>query len=360
MEPQLLPVLNKNNTSETPTKAEEHDRNPVPERRKVNSFLDAMVDGREYSSLLDVQPNNINLVEEIQRALADIEKARGRRCICYISNVLRAGEPSTPVELQDDLPFAELVGSIPVETKDIDIFVVTPGGSAQQINNFVNRLRPRFDNVAFLIPHMCMSAGTIWVMSGDDIVMDERGFLGPTDPQVLNRENRMVPAQSLFTLVHQIQEDGQRAISKGQQPSWSDLQLLKLLDPKELGNALGATGYSEQLVSEYLKKYKFRTWIQHSSTGAQVNDDDRQMRAKEIAKKLSSHDAWKAHSHGIFRDVLWNEIKLKISHPDDSTLRAMRRMWALCYWIFDNTEVRKLFLSTDYTLLKIKPKTGEK
>lgn len=327
----------------------------IPQKPLVSSLLDAMKDGREYSSLLEVRTEAINLVTEIRRAVKDIEDIRGRPLLCYVGNVVRAGDQFTSIELADDLPFAELVAAAPAESKQIDMLVVTPGGSGQQVSSFVHKLRPRFENVAFIVPHMCMSAGTIFVASGNEIVMDERGFLGPIDPQVRNREGLMVPAQALFTLVSKIRDDGQKALQSGQNPTWTDIQLLKLVDPKELGNAIAGTNYAVQLVREYLKTYKFSDWSIHSSSGKPVTALDKEARADEIARLLSSHEEWKTHSHGIFRDVLFQKLRIKITHPDATLTRAIRRLWALLYWSFENTNIQKVFLSQQYSLFKAKP-----
>lgn len=322
----------------------------------VSSLLDAMKDGREYSSLLEVQANNINLVSEIRRGVAEVEEARGRPLICYVSNVLRAGDVGTTIDLADDLPFAELVAAVPSNIREVDVFVVTPGGSGQQVNSFVNKLRPRFDFVGFVVPHMCMSAGTLWVTSGNEIVMDARAFLGPIDPQVRNREGRFVPAQALFTLVADIQKQGEESIAKGQQPTWTNIQLLRLLDPKELGDALAASHYSVQLATDYLNKYKFASWTIRDSSKQLVTPQYRLATAKKVAALLGSHNEWKAHSHGIFPDVLHEKCGLQITRPDAKLTRAMRRLWALCYWTFENTEIQKIYLSRSYSLFRSKPK----
>lgn len=312
-----------------------------------------MKDGREYSSLLEVSVAGLRIDLELRRALAEIEALRGRPLLCYAANVLRAGEPNTTIELADDLPFAEMVESVPTERRAVDILVVTPGGSAQQVSSFVQKLRPRFESVAFIVPHMCMSAGTILVMSGNEIVMDARGFLGPIDPQVRNREGQWLPAQALFTLVARIQEEGQKALAKGQNPDWSALQLLKLLDAKDLGNAIAATDYAVLLVRQYLEQYKFSSWNKHTSTGQPVKPEERMQRAEWIAKQLSDHSAWKTHSHGIFPDVLSDRLKLQITTPDEELTRAIRRFWALAYWLFERARLRKVFISANYCLFKV-------
>ncbi len=315
-----------------------------------------MQDGREYSSLLEVQPNNVNLVAEIRRAVAEVAEARGRPLICYVANVLRAGDVGTAIELADDLPFAELVAAVPSKERAVDVFVVTPGGSGQQVNSFVSKLRPRFDFVGFVIPHMCMSAGTLWVTSGNEIVMDDRAFLGPIDPQVRNREGRFVPAQALFTLVTDIQKKGEAALAQGMQPRWTDVQLLRLLDPKELGDALAASHYSVQLATDYLNRFKLADWTKRQSSQQPVTPEHRQKTALKIATLLGSHDEWKAHSHGIFPDVLHARCGLRITKPDPNLTRAMRRLWALFYWVFENTDIQKTYISNTYSMFRTKPK----
>ena len=105
---------------------------------------------------------------------------------------------STSIDNNDDLPFAEMISTIPSELKNIDVILVTPGGSAQQVAKFVDKLRPRFDDVAFILPYMAMSAGTIFAMSGNDIIMGKNSYIGPTDPQVPNKDGFYVPAQGCY------------------------------------------------------------------------------------------------------------------------------------------------------------------
>ncbi len=316
---------------------------------KPISALDSIKDGREYASLAELNvTGGVDIGTDLHRAVAEIEAIRKRPLICYAGNVARMGE-GTSIELADDLPFSELVDSVDLAEKAVDIMIATPGGLGQQVHNFVCKLRPRFDHVAFLVPHMAMSAGTIWALSGNEIIMDRRGFLGPIDPQVLSKEGRWLPAQSLSVLVKQIQDEGAKALMAGRQPDWASLQLLKNIDPKELGNALSGTKYSIQLASTYLSTYKFAGW---------KTIPDREKRANEIAAKLCSHDEWKTHSHGIFRDVLWDKCQIKITPVEETPglERALRRLWALFYWSFERTDMQKIYLARKYTLFRLRQK----
>jgi ClpP class serine protease len=90
------------------------------------------------------------------------------------------------------------------DATSVDVMVVTPGGVGQQVSQFVNALRKRFTSVEFILPYMCMSAGTLWALSGDRIWMDSRAFIGPIDPQVRSKSGEFVPAQSILILLERI------------------------------------------------------------------------------------------------------------------------------------------------------------
>jgi hypothetical protein len=325
---------------------------------KVVSLLDLMKDGSEYASLVASGTGvAADIASDLRKAIAEIEAIRKRPLICYAGNIVRAGSAFTSIELADDLPFSELVDSVDKNEKQIDLMIATPGGSGQQVHNFVCKLRPRFDHVAFLIPHMAMSAGTIWALSGNDLIMDSRGFLGPIDPQVPNRDGRWVPAQALSTLIKQIQEEGAKALKGGSQPEWASLQLLKHIDAKELGDSISATKYGIQLASIYLSTYKFSDWKNHKN-GTPVTQTERESRALTIATQLSSHDEWKAHSHGIFRDVLWDKCRIKITHAESipGLERALRRLWAILYFAFEGSDIQKIYFSQKYPLFRLRSK----
>ncbi|MCJ7576613.1 MAG: hypothetical protein MUO80_08090 [Dehalococcoidia bacterium] len=322
-------------------------------KKVVDSLLDAMQDGREYESLLDVAVPNMNFRDELRRGIADIEAIRHHQLIVYAANVINAPAGSSPdISYVDDLPFSEMVSAIPAGTDTLDILIVTPGGSVQQVSQFVNHLRPRFGSVAFIIPYMAMSAGTIWALSGNEIWMDARAFIGPIDPQVPGKDGRFVPAQAILALLKEIQANGQKNIDNGKNPGWSDVMILQNMDAKEIGNALSLSKYSIQLATEYLKVYKLRDWIH--GNGTQATDAERAATADKVANLLCSHEHWRTHSHGITRDIAHSELGLKISRPEDvpGLERAIRRFWAVLYFLFDNSDIMKVFVSDQYSIFK--------
>jgi hypothetical protein len=76
------------------------------------------------------------------------------------------------------------------------VFVLeTNGGSVEVVVRIVDTIRHHYpDCVEFVVPNYAFSAGTVLVLSGDDIYMDYFSVLGPTDPQIPDRDGRYTPA----------------------------------------------------------------------------------------------------------------------------------------------------------------------
>lgn len=317
--------------------------------KTVNSLLDNMKDGNEYGSIVSLStPPEMDLFDDVIRGLQEIEDIRKRPCLTYVGNVVHTGKGDSGIDSTDDLPFIEMVQRVPSEHKKVDFFLATLGGSAHQVSRFINCLRSHFDQVDFIIPSFCMSAGTLFALSGDNIWMTERACFGPIDPQVPTKDGRYVPAQALLLLVAELQKQGDDAIKKSGTVPWTAVRIIDSIDKKELGDAITASNYSKMMASQFLINFKFRNWQVREGSGMEVTPQYREDRADEIADALVSHDRWKNHGHAISRDVLWSEIKLRIKHPNDGLERAIIRLWALFNWIFDKTSILKMIGSKEY------------
>ncbi|MBI3948268.1 MAG: hypothetical protein HY321_20295 [Armatimonadetes bacterium] len=256
------------------------------------------------------------------------------------------------IDASDDLPFSEMVQAGPRAAAEVDIYLATRGGSAHQISRFVNCLRARFQQVDFLVPSFCMSAGTLFALSGDHIWMTARACLGPIDPQVPTVDGRYVPAQALLLLVQQLRQQGDEAMRRGQPVPWTAVRVIDTLDKKELAEAITASDYSRTMASQFLQSYKFRHWRVRESSRQEVTAEYRENRADTIAAALVSHERWKSHGHAIPRHVLWQEIQLRIDEPAPDLERAMVRLWALLNWVFDKTNVLKFITSANYRYVR--------
>lgn len=315
-----------------------------------NSLLDVMQDGREFESLFSYRYPNINIMLELRRCISEIEEIRHHPVVCYIADVLK-GKPFSSIEHMDDLPFKEMIENVPANETEIDIVLVTRGGDPDQINSFVSVLRPRFERVNFILLDKAMSAGTMFIMSGDEIIMSPQSKFGPIDPQVQNNIGRYVPAQSLLLALDDIRKRGEERIIQGMQPLWTDLQLLNQIDVRDIGVAKIASQHSIDMVAHFLANYKFLSWNNHAD-GREVTRREKEQRANRIAALLCKHSHWKSHGYTINRDIAESVLQLKITHSEsiEGLDRAMRRMWAVIFWIFESTPYTKFLISNNYCI----------
>ncbi len=324
----------------------------VSRTKTVDSIYESIKEGNEYGSIVSIIPKpDLDLINEIIKGLKTIENIRSRPCLAYIGNVIKNTSDSGIVT-SDDLPFSEMLKQVPMNIEDIDIFIATMGGSAHQVSRFVNFLRSRFKSVDFLIPSFCMSAGTLFSLSGDHIWMTPTACLGPIDPQIPTKDGRFVPAQALLLLISQLQDQGDQALKKSGSVPWTAVRIIDSIDKKELGDAITASTYSITMAQEFLVNYKFKNWMIRETSQTPVTDSYKKERALAIARDLATHDIWKSHGHSISREILWEKIKLKIDHPSLELENAISKLWALCYWLFDKTPILKIIVSEQYRFVR--------
>lgn len=191
--------------------------------------------------------------------------------------------------------------------KRVAIILDTPGGSAEVVERMVETIRTFYDDVAFIIPDRAMSAGTIFAMSGDIILMDYFSRLGPIDPQVL-KDDRFVPALSYLIQYERLLEKDRRG-----ELTNAEFALLSKFDLAELHQFEEARELSISLLKNWLAKYKFKNWKMTATQTRPVTHQMREERAEQIAKALSESTRWHSHGRGISRETLQSdEIKLKI------------------------------------------------
>lgn len=195
----------------------------------------------------------------------------------------------------------------------IAIILDTVGGVVEVVERMVTVIRRHYAEVDFLIPDRSMSAGTVFVMAGDRIFMNYFSCLGPIDPQIV-KNRRLVPAMSYLNQYQRLYE---RAESS--QLNTAELILLNNFDAGELYQFEQARLLSQDLLTEWLSKYKFRNWDIHSSTGNPVTPQERRQRAEEIANVLGDYERWRSHGRAISRDTLVSDpIRLKIEKIEDN------------------------------------------
>jgi hypothetical protein len=315
--------------------------------RKPDTLLNCMKDGREYESIVKFKDKeHIDFGQELQKAIAEIKAIRGREIICYAGNVLKKNlKKSVSIDNDDDLPFSEMINSLPSGTEELDIILVTGGGSANQVAKFVDKLRGK--RVTFLIPNIAMSAGTIFALSGDEIIMGANSYLGPVDPQVVDKDGAMVSAQVILNVLEVIERRMVDAENNKMPHRRTDIHLLNNINPYRVGVAQNSTDLIIGMLVDYLVKYRLKNWSPHPDKKPAIHSE-RVKKAREIAEKFCNHSIWKSHDKGITRLEAYELCDLEITAVESITglERAFRRFWALLYYTFKSTHVRKIYGTT--------------
>jgi hypothetical protein len=212
-----------------------------------------------------------------------------------------------PLEYGHDLRVRNAIEPIEPKAARLLVILETNGGSVEICERIATVFRHHYSEVAFLVPDRAMSAGTVLVMSGDEIFMDYFSLLGPIDPQIF-KDGRWVPALSYLE-----QHDRLQKKAASGDLTTADLHLLSKLDLAELHAIELARDQSVALIEKWLPAYKFKEWKLTETSKTPVTDDMRRTRAKEIAQALNDQKQWFSHSRGITMETLTADLRLKIS-----------------------------------------------
>lgn len=155
------------------------------------------------------------------------------------------------IDLSDKDGFDEIIRNI--KSKDIDVFIHSPGGSAEATESIVKMLRDKFEKIRFIVTGTAKSAATMLVLSGDSILMDAASELGPIDPQVRVR-GRFAPAGSIIEQFDRAAKELKADPSR--LPVW--IPILQEFAPSLLVECENFIGLSKTLVTNWLKNYMFK------------------------------------------------------------------------------------------------------
>jgi len=128
-----------------------------------------------YTEYINQRLTFDQISSERKNQLKRISSIRKRDTIVYACD---ANKGNAPVSIlpPDLLPFKDQLSYI--KTNEVDIIIETPGGIAETVEDMVELIRSKHDKVGIIIPGMAKSAGTIFSMAGDEILMGNTSALG--------------------------------------------------------------------------------------------------------------------------------------------------------------------------------------
>ena len=246
------------------------------------------------------------------------------------------------------LKIVEDVATDPQKKDKIYVMLTTTGGSAIAVERYVNILRHHYNEVNFIIPDCAYSAGTIFCMSGDNILMDYSSVLGPIDPQVQNKDGKWVAALGYLDKVNELIEKA-RSKDPNNQLTQAEFLILKDIDLAELRGYEQAKNLTIELLKKWLVKYKFKNWTEHKTNpillGTEVTSEQKEERAKEIADKLSDSNLWKSHGRPINIETL-ESVRLIIEDYSKKDYRKLIRQHYDLFFDFVTKNGHSIFIQT--------------
>ena len=150
-----------------------------------------------FQNYLDIIKDSKQHQQIRLQLIGDIEAHTKRKLIVYAADFRKA--PYSIIDLTDKAGFSDLIEGI--QGNPLDVLVQSPGGFAEATEDIVKLLRANFSHIRFIVPHTAMSAATMFCLSGNEILMDERSSLGPIDPQIQITSGQgpiSVPAQIII------------------------------------------------------------------------------------------------------------------------------------------------------------------
>lgn len=250
--------------------------------------------------------------ESLRQANLKLGKMLGAQVMLFRSPLL-LGVDDTVRECIEDLVELELqAGS---RQSKLCVVIETSGGYIEVVERIYRVFRQHYQEVIFIIPSFAYSAGTVLVLSGDEIYMDYYSVLGPIDPQIYGEDgSSSVPGIGYlvkFTqLMKAINDDPTGANTRAEMA-----YLIGKFDPAKLFFIEQAKDHSIDLLKEWLPKHKFKDWTETCSRKISVNDDMKKRRASEIAEVLGNPERWHSHGRGIgIQELESDEIKLVVNN----------------------------------------------
>ena len=211
-----------------------------------------------------------------------------------------------PILPGHEMRLRDALDALPSRRGSVAVILDTPGGIVEVVERIVTVIRSRYQEVIVIVPDRAMSAGTIFALSADRIMMDDLSCLGPIDPQI-EKDGKLVPALSYLNQFERLNEK-----AKHDELTTAEYALLNKLDLGDLYQFDQARALSNELLVKWLSTFKFKNWHETETRKKSVSPKMKKDRANKIAELLNDPERWHSHGRAIDRETLRDEVNLKI------------------------------------------------
>jgi len=269
---------------------------------------------------------------------AAVEKITGRPLIVYATDFLngqkvRAAGGEVEIDLNDRDGFLEVTRGL--TDKQADVLVYSPGGLPEAADSIVHILRTKFQHTRFIVPSIAKSAATMIVLSGDELMMEENGELGPIDPQF-----RFVKADGTTVL----------AAAQAIIDQFEKAQQLIGQDPKKLAawipilQQYGPALYQQCYNAIDLAKKYVREWLMTGMFKDERDQEKREELAQVVVDYLGDHNLFKSHGARVgIRELEQRNVKVAALNKDAGLCDAVLTAFFAIQLTFEKTGAYKIF-----------------
>ena len=290
-----------------------------------------------YAEYLNTISGSDKINSERKILLKKISELRDGRDILVIASDLSKYNIPTSIDYTDILSVTDQLENL--SGSAIDIILETPGGFAEVVEDIVGIIREKYERVGIIIPGYAKSAGTIFAMAGDEILMGKTSALGPIDAQITLANGKSYSADAFLEGLEKIK----KIVDDTSKLNAAYIPMLQNISPGEIQHCVNAQCLSKKLVTDWLTTYKFKFWKVHSN-GKEVIESERKKQAEKIADKLTSQKTWLTHGRSIrIKDL--EDLGLKICDYSKEPIlnTAITSYYTLLRMTFENSRVYKLF-----------------
>jgi hypothetical protein len=281
-----------------------------------------------FQTVIDSIKSPADSLAKRQELIKEIETLTERRLLIYVADT---NKPDSTLKPDDKSGFSDLIEG--VDEKNVDLLINSPGGFAEVTEAIVGMLRSKFDSIRFAIPNMAKSAATLLVLSGDELLMDERSELGPIDPQVEYPTAEGRKREAAEDILEGFQEAKEVLAKEGPAATPAYVPLLNKYTIGLLRGCQNAMKLSRELAQTWLQTYM-------------LSGDENSAAVETIVEYFASHANTLSHNRAIGIDKC-KELGLKVVDLRENGNTELRKklwmLWCVYELHFERTPVHKMY-----------------
>jgi hypothetical protein len=110
--------------------------------------------------------------------------------------------------------------------------------------------------------------------------------------------------------------------------------------------------FAEDLVVEWLPKYKFKNWGKTEHRQIAVTVEMKEVRAREVVGQLINHAHWRSHGRSIKIEDLETLLQIQKIDADPKLANIVYRIHVVLRLLCDSTSIFKVFMTADSKLFR--------